>query len=112
MNVNIKKVLISVTTPIENASEIRHALGEAGAGVIGNYSHCAITTEIIGTSKPNSESNPYIGTKNELTEIKEMKIEVECEIGKAKSVLKILREIHPYEEPAIVIIPLIEELNL
>ena len=35
-----------------------------------------------------------------------------CDINIAKKVLKKLREAHPYEEPAIDIIPLIDEEDL
>jgi len=112
MNINVSRVKIIVTTPVENADEIRQALGDAGAGIIGNYTHCTISTECIGTFKGNDESNPFIGTKNQLELAKEVKIEVQCEIQKVKSVLQKLREVHPYEEPAIDIVPLIDEKHL
>lgn len=112
MNINISKVKLIVTSPMENIDEIRLALGDAGAGIIGNYTHCTISTDCIGTFKGNDESNPYVGTKNELEVVKEVKIEVQCDIDKVKFVLQKLREVHPYEEPAIDIIPLIEEKDL
>ena len=112
MNINIKKVKIIVTSPIENDDEVREALGNTGAGVIGNYSHCSISSDCIGTFKGNDESDPYIGTKNKLEMVKEVKIEVQCQIEKVKEVLQKLREVHPYEEPAIDIIPLIDESEL
>jgi len=112
MNVDIKKVKIVVTSPPENVDEIRQALGNAGAGVIGNYTHCAISSDCIGTFKGNDKSNPYVGTKNQLETVKEIKIEVQCSAEKAKSVLEKLRKVHPYEEPAIDIFPLIDEEDL
>lgn len=112
MNINVTKVKIVVTSPIENSEEIRIALGDAGAGVIGNYSHCSISEKCTGTFKGNEESNPYIGKKNVLESVNEEKIEVQCDIKIVKEVLKKLREVHPYEEPAIDIIPLINEENL
>lgn len=39
-------------------------------------------------------------------------IEVVCNIDIVKRVLKRLRKVHPYEEPAIDIIPLIDEEDL
>lgn len=42
----------------------------------------------------------------------EVKLEARCNISIIKRVLKRLREVHPYEEPAIDIIPLIDEENL
>lgn len=109
MNIEINKVKIVVTIPYENAIEVRDAICEAGAGVIGNYTYCSISTKCIGTSKPNDDANPYIGKANQLELIEEEKLEVVCDVKKVKNVLKKLREVHPYEEPAIDIIPLIEE---
>lgn len=112
MNINVSKVKIIVTTPIENADEIRQTLGDAGAGIIGNYSHCSISEKIVGTFMGNDSTNPYIGEKNKLEKVQEEKIEVQCDIKIAKEVLKKLRAVHPYEEPAIDIIPLINEEDL
>lgn len=112
MNIEIKKVKITVTSPIENADEIKLTLGKAGAGVIGNYSYCSISQDCIGSFLGNDLTNPYIGEKNKLENFNEIKIEVQCDIKLVKEVLKKLREVHPYEEPAIDIIPLIEENDL
>jgi hypothetical protein len=112
MNINISKVKIIVTVPIKNAEEIRQALGNAGAGVIGNYSHCSISGMIVGRFKGNDNANPYIGEKDKLEIVNEEKIEVQCDIKIIKEVLKKLRAVHPYEEPAIDIVPLINEEDL
>lgn len=112
MNININKVKIVTTSPIENVDEILKALGDAGAGIIGNYNYCSMQTECIGTFKGNDNSNPYIGEKNKLEKAKEIKLEMQCDIDKVTEVLKKLREIHPYEEPAVDIIPLIDEKYL
>ena len=109
MNININKVKIIVTIPLENVNEVRGAMCEAGAGVIGNYTHCSMSTKCVGTFKPTDEANPYIGEKNNLEFVEEEKLEVACDIHKVKKVISRLREVHPYEEPAIDIIPLIDE---
>ena len=109
MNLNISRVKIAVTAPVENADAIRKALGDSGAGVIGKYTHCSISSNCIGTFKGSESSNPYIGTKHQLEQVSEIKIEVQCNVENVKSILKTLREVHPYEEPAIDIIPLIDE---
>lgn len=112
MNIDVKKVKIIVTVPIENVDEVRNAICDEGAGVIGNYTHCSMTTKCIGTFKPNDEASPYIGENNRLEFVEEEKLEVICDINIVKKVLKKLREVHPYEEPAIDIIPLIDEGDL
>ena len=109
MNIEINKVKIIVTIPIENVDEVRNAICEAGAGVIGNYTHCSMSTKCVGTFEPTDEANPYIGERNNLEFVEEEKLEVVCDVNIVKNVISKLREVHPYEEPAIDIIPLIDE---
>lgn len=111
MNIDIKKVKIIVTIPIENTDEVRKAICNEGAGVIGNYTHCSMSTKCIGTFKPTDKANPYIGEINNLEFVEEEKLEVICDVSLVKNVISKLREVHPYEEPAIDIIPLIDESN-
>ena len=111
MNVNIYRVKIIVTIPKENTEEVRNAICEIGAGVIGNYTYCSMTTKCIGTFKPNEDANPYIGENNKLEIVEEDKLEVVCDTDKVKEVIQVLRKTHPYEEPAIDIIPLLDESN-
>ncbi len=66
MNIDIKRVKIIVTIPLENVKEVREAICNAGAGIIGNYNYCTTSTKAIGTFKPNDNANPYIGEKNNL----------------------------------------------
>lgn len=63
MKIDIKKVKIIVTVPNENVQEVREAMCNEGAGIIGNYSYCSFSTKGIGTFKPSDKSNPYIGEK-------------------------------------------------
>ena len=112
MNIDIRRVKIIVTVPVENTEEVRNAICSEGAGVIGNYTHCSMSTKCIGSFKPTDESNPYIGEKNKLVFVEEDKLEVICDIAIVKKILKRLREVHPYEEPVIDIIPLIDEEDL
>lgn len=109
MNIDINRVKIIVTIPVENVEEVRNAICEAGAGVIGNYTNCSMSTKCIGTFKPNDDANPYIGKNNNLEFVEEEKLEVVCNISLVKKVITKLREVHPYEEPAIDIIPLLDE---
>lgn len=109
MKFNINKVKIVVMVPIESVDIVRDAICEIGAGVIGNYTHCSTSVKCIGTFKPNSNANPYIGENEKLEYVEEGKLEVVCDIDKVKNVISRLREVHPYEEPGIDIIPLLDE---
>lgn len=109
MNIKVDKVKIAVTIPMANVDEVRMAICNVGAGIIGNYTHCSMSTKCIGTFKPNEAANPYIGESSKLEFVEEEKLEVVCDITKVKEVIKRLRETHPYEEPEIDIIPLLDE---
>ena len=110
MNINIKKVKIFVTIPVGKTDEIRKAICEAGAGQIGtNYEECSYKVTGTGTFRPINDANPFIGKKDNLEFVEEDKLEVICNVENVKKVVSKLREVHPYEEPAIDIIPLLEE---
>ena len=109
MNIDINRVKIIVTIPVENVNEVRNAICEAGAGIIGNYTDCSMSTKCIGTFKSTDEANPYIGKQNNLEFVEEEKLEVVCNAKLVKKVITSLRAVHPYEEPAIDIIPLLDE---
>lgn len=109
MQIDIKRVKIVTFAPEENIPAIREAVCNAGAGVIGNYDFCTSTQESVGTYIPNDNANPYIGTNNKLSIEKELRFEVICDISRVENVLFELRKVHPYEEPAIDIIPLLNE---
>ena len=112
MNIDVKKVKIIVTVPVANINEVRNAICSEGAGVIGNYTYCTTSTKCIGTFIPSENANPYIVEQNKLEIVEEEKLELVCDIKIVKRVLKRLREVHPYEEPGIDIIPLINEDDL
>jgi len=109
MNFNINKVKIFVTVPLDSVEKVREAVCNAGAGIIGEYTYCTSSTKSVGTFIPSDKANPYLGEKNELEFVDEEKLEFVCDFENTKNVINELRKSHPYEEPAIDIIPLIDE---
>ena len=109
MKLNVNRVKISVTIPIESVETVRKTMCESGAGIIGNYTYCSTSIKCIGSFKPDNDANPYIGENNKLEVVQEEKLEVVCDVDNVKKVISKLREVHPYEEPAIDIIPLLDE---
>ena len=109
MLVDINKVKIFVTVPHENIDEIREAVCNAGAGVIGEYTHCTTTVKSVGTFLPSDNASPYIGESGKLEVVEEDKIDFVCDVENVKNVIAVLRKVHPYEEPGIDIVPLIDE---
>ena len=109
MKFDVRRVKIVVTVPVNNIDSVRDSMCGAGAGVIGDYTYCSTCGLCIGTFVPNINANPYIGTNGVMERVEEYRLEVVCEVDKVKSVVAELRKSHPYEEPAIDIIPLIDE---
>jgi hypothetical protein len=109
MHFDVKKVKIFVTIPVESVDEVRIAMCEAGAGIIGNYTYCSTSFKGVGTFMANNRANPCVGDKNKIEFVEEEKLEIVCDIGKVKEVIEKIRIVHPYDEPAIDIVPLIDE---
>lgn len=100
-----------VFAPLENAEAIRQALGDAGAGEIGEYTHCSY--EMIGTGRftPSERAKPHIGRAGEAEEVEEVRIEVIIPHFSKSRVMKALLQAHPYEEPAFDLIPLAQQTD-
>lgn len=107
-----KKVKIVITTPTTHADVVRKALGDAGAGVFGGYSHCSITTVVTGRWIAHDGASPHLGNIGELESAEEEKVEVVCAREKAKEVIEAVRKVHPYDEPTFDIYPLLSTEDL
>jgi hypothetical protein len=107
-----KFIKIVVYVPLTHTDAVRKALGQAGAGKIGNYDYCSSSSKSTGRFKPNDKAHPFIGKANKFEEVEEERIEVTCEKDKAKEVIKAMKKAHPYEEVAFEIYPLISEEEL
>ena len=56
-------VFLITTVPVANAEAVLQALGDAGAGEIGLYTHCAFTNPGTGRFQPDAASNPAVGDR-------------------------------------------------
>jgi hypothetical protein len=101
-----KRYKIVMYVPESHAEILREAIGNAGAGKIGNYSHCTFTMKGTGRFKPLEGAHPMIGEVGTLEEVPEERIETICEEAVLKDVLKAIQEVHPYEEPATDVYPI------
>ncbi|OGM18513.1 hypothetical protein A2686_02840 [Candidatus Woesebacteria bacterium RIFCSPHIGHO2_01_FULL_38_10] len=106
------QIKLVVFTPKSHTDVVRKAMGDAGAGKIGNYSHCSYSVEGIGRYKPVEGAKPAIGGVGKFEEVEEERVECVCDKGKAKGVIEAVRKVHPYEEVAFDIYPLISEEEL
>ena len=86
--------------PTANLEALSNKLFEAGAGQIGNYSHCSFFVDGVGSFKGNANSNPVVGEKETLHLEKEIRLEVIFDAYKQGEIISVLKQTHPYEEVA------------
>lgn len=108
----MEQVKIVVFVPKTHTDIVRKAIGDAGAGKIENYSHCSYSVDGVGRYKPLEGARPFIGKVGEFEEVEEERIECVCDKDKAKEVISAIKKVHPYEEIALDIYPLIFEKDL
>jgi len=93
-------VKLAVFIPAGHVEEVHQAVSEAGAGWIGNYSHCSFQIAGTGTFRPLSGANPYIGREGKLERVDEVRLETIVPVDRLSSVLQAMLKAHPYEEVA------------
>jgi hypothetical protein len=108
----MKQVKIVVFVPNTHTDIVRTAMGDAGAGKIGLYSHCTYSVAGVGRFKPLEGAHPAIGEVGQFEEVNEERIECVCDTSIAKQVVEAIRKVHPYEEVAFDIYPLLQESDL
>lgn len=101
-----KKYKIVLYVPIQDAEKIRIAMGDAGAGTIGKYTHCTFSIRGTARFKPEKGANPTVGTVGEFEEVEEERIETVCEEDVLQRVLDAIKANHPYEEVAVDVYPI------
>lgn len=107
-----KLIKIVVFVPKTHTDVVRQAMGDAGAGKIGNYSHCSFSIDGFGRYKPTESAKPFIGEVGKFEEVAEERVECVCDRDKAKMVITAIKKVHPYEEVAFDIYPLLSEEEL
>ena len=107
---NFTVVKLEIFVPQDHALNLRDELAKIGVGVMGNYDHCVALTPGQGYYRPVEGSNPYEGEVGRISEVIEYKLEVNCKRELVNKAIKVIKQVHPYEEPLINIIPLANHL--
>jgi dinuclear metal center YbgI/SA1388 family protein len=96
-----------IYVPRENAEAVQAAVFQAGAGHIGDYSHCSWSVRGIGQFLPHEGATPAIGSVGAVERVDEDRFEVVAPARVRAAVLAAMRAAHPYEEPAFDIFALV-----
>ena len=86
--------------PEGHAERVWQAMTEAGAGHIGNYSHCGFRMAGTGTFLPGVGSHPFIGEASRMETVREIRLETVAPVFLVKGIVSALLKVHPYEEVA------------
>jgi dinuclear metal center YbgI/SA1388 family protein len=89
-----------VFVPGSHEKNVRLAMHAAGAGLIGEYTHCSFRTEGTGTFSPTERARPFVGQVGKLEDVQETRVEVLVPEGVKETVLSAMKKTHPYEEIA------------
>jgi hypothetical protein len=103
-------VKIEIFIPGDYLEPLAEALSQAGAGRIGNYDRCMSIINVTGTWRPLENANPFLGEIGKMCSGSELKVEVNCAWEQIPAALVAIRAVHPYEEPVINVVPLLNYL--
>ena len=97
-----KNRLLKLVTfiPESHIEEVRNALFEAGAGVVGNYDQCGFAALGTGSFRGNENTKPFTGEKGAIHFEKEIRFETILFSHLKDRVIMALLKVHPYEEVA------------
>ncbi|MBT9173382.1 MAG: GTP cyclohydrolase 1 type 2 [Syntrophomonadaceae bacterium] len=95
---SLEKIVVFV--PKGHEDNVRQAMSAAGAGWVGNYSHCTFQVSGTGTFMPQAGTDPFIGEQGKLAKAAELRMETVFPASLRARVVGAMRKAHPYEEVA------------
>ena len=105
-------VKLEIFIPESRLRALQRALCDVDAGHIGNYD-CALSySRVTSTWRPLEGAHPYKGESGKVSEEEELKVEVTVDRDRVGRTIEAIREVHPYEEPVINVIPMLLDYPL
>lgn len=98
---------IEIFLPESHLEPLAEALRAVDAGHIGKYDGCFSYAPVTGCWRPLPGSAPYLGQEGQLSREPEVKVEVTCRVDRVTETVAAVKQVHPYEEPVINVIPLL-----
>ncbi|MGI6472417.1 MAG: hypothetical protein ACOX1N_05075 [Candidatus Methanomethylophilaceae archaeon] len=97
---------IAVCIPEEYVDELTAKINDSMEPLYPGYDMVFSLTEVTGMWRPLEGSNPFIGDTGKISVEKEIKVEFSVRERYLKDVVNTILSVHPYEEPAIDVIPM------
>ncbi len=97
---------VVVFVPEADLARVSAAMFSAGAGHIGDYSHCSFQSPGQGSFLGSDATNPTLGKRGKFEKVNEVRLETVVTQRDLPAVLKAMIGAHSYEEPAFDIYPL------
>lgn len=104
------KVGVNVPPGIER--DVMDAVDAVVQPLYPGYRRCFSWWTVRSTWTPMDGSHPFIGTPGEAEETNEVRIEFAVREDDLKAAVSAIRRVHPYEEPAIDVIPMVPWKNV
>lgn len=96
---------ISVNVPESHLQILMDAIDSVMDPVYPGYRRCFYYHPVKGTWKTMEGADPYNGKVGEITVAEEMHLKFVCRKEDLRKIMKIIDEVHPYEEPAVDVVP-------
>lgn len=101
---DIYKVTVSV--PADFMDILMDAIDEVIDPLYPGYRRCFSISDVVGTWIPVEGSKPFIGETDTITRVEEKRIEFAVRDYDLPQALHVIDTLHPYEEPAVDVIPM------
>ena len=98
---------ISVTIPPEHKDRLLDEINASMRQIYPGYDRVFSIARTEGTWRPLEGSDPFIGKAGEIAVEEELRIDFAVMAEDLKEVILAIRRAHPYEEPAIDIMPML-----
>ncbi|MBQ7155050.1 MAG: divalent cation tolerance protein CutA [Synergistaceae bacterium] len=98
---------LEIFIPESHLEILQDVLRKCDAGHIGKYDSCLSYSRVTGTWRPLEGTHPYSGEIGSVSTEEELKVEVTCRMDDVDRIISAVKNIHPYEEPVINVLPLL-----
>jgi dinuclear metal center YbgI/SA1388 family protein len=102
----LQRKLVTFVPP-GSVEAVARVMAEAGAGVIGEYEECSFRLSGTGTFRGGKKSDPAVGRRGTLERVPEVRLEMVVPAPEADRVVAALKRVHPYEEVAYDLYPIV-----